>query len=98
MSKKNPFENLMSDPAPAVPAVEKATPAKAGPVAAKRKGPGRPPKDAKEVVQTTTIRLDPDDHLAVRQLALRDRQTMNELIFVALKQYCDNRGVRLTGK
>lgn len=97
MSKKpNPFENLMSDPAPAAPVVVKAAPA---PVATeKRKGPGRPPKAVKETVQTTTIRLDPDDHLAVRQLALRDRQTMNELIFVALQQYCDSRGVRLTGK
>lgn len=97
MSKKpNPFENLMSDPAPAAPVVVKAAPA---PVATeKRKGPGRPPKAVKETVQTTTIRLDPDDHLAVRQLALRDRQTMNELIFVALQQYCDSRGVKLTGK
>ena len=95
MSKKNVFENLMSD-APATPVVAKAAPA---PVAKeKRKGPGRPPKAVKEAVQTTTIRLDPDDHLSVRQLALRDKQTMNELIFVALKQYCDSRGVRLAGK
>ncbi len=96
MSKKpNPFEDLMND-APAAPVVAKAAPA---PVAtAKRKGPGRPPKAVKETVQTTTIRLDPDDHLAVRQLALRDKQTMNELIFVALQKYCDSRGVRLTGK
>lgn len=96
MSKKpNPFEDLMTD-APAAPVVAKAAPA---PVATqKRKGPGRPPKASKEVVQTTTIRLDPDDHLAVRQLALRDKQTMNELIFVALQKYCDSRGVRLTGK
>lgn len=96
MSKKpNPFEDLMAD-APAAPIVAKASPS---PVATqKRKGPGRPPKASKEVVQTTTIRLDPDDHLAVRQLALRDKQTMNELIFVALQKYCDSRGVRLTGK
>lgn len=97
MSKKpNPFENLMTDPAPATTVVAKAEPA---PVATqKRKGPGRPPKAVKETVQTTTIRLDPDDHLAVRQLALRDKQTMNELVFVALQEYCDKRGVRLTGK
>jgi hypothetical protein len=97
MSKKNPFENLMTDPAPAAPVVVKAAPAPVATATGKRKA-GRPPKTAKEVVQTTTIRLDPDDHLSVRQLALRDKMTMNELIFVALKQYCDSRGVRLTGK
>lgn len=100
MSKKpNPFENLMAD-APATAVVEKVAPApaKAEPVSTEKRKAGRPPKAEKEVVQTTTIRLDPDDHLAVRQLALRDKQTMNELIFVALRQYCDARGVRLTGK
>lgn len=96
MSKKpNPFENLMNEPVTAQ-VVEK--PAPAAVATEKRKGPGRPPKAVKETVQTTTIRLDPDDHLAVRQLALRDKQTMNELIFVALQKYCDSRGVRLTGK
>ncbi len=96
MSKKtNPFENLMNEPVPAQ-VVEKTAPAAVA--TEKRKGPGRPPKAVKDTVQTTTIRLDPDDHLAVRQLALRDKQTMNELIFVALQKYCDSRGVRLTGK
>jgi predicted HicB family RNase H-like nuclease len=95
MSKKNIFENLMTD-SPAVAVIEKVT---STPVAKEeRKGPGRPPKAEKELVQSTTIRLDPDDHLAVRQLALRDKQTMNELIFIALKKYCDGRGVRLSGK
>lgn len=98
MSKKpNPFENLMADEATAQ-VVEKPTPAPVAVAKEKRKGPGRPPKASKEVVQTTTIRLDPDDHLAVRQLALRDKMTMNELIFVALQKYCDSRGVRLAGK
>jgi predicted HicB family RNase H-like nuclease len=95
MSKKNIFENLMSN-SPDVAVIEKVT-TKLVPKE-ERKGPGRPPKAEKELVQSTTIRLDPDDHQAVRQLALRDRQTMNELIFIALKNYCDGRGVRLSGK
>lgn len=71
----------------------------AGPATEKlRKRPGRPKKEKKPEVQTTTIRLDPDDHLAIRQLALRDKQTMNELVFIALKEYSGRRGVKLNGK
>lgn len=97
MTKKpNPFESFLAEPAP-----EPTTPASivgtATPAAA-RKRPGRPPKSEKDNVQTTTIRLDAEDHLAVRQLALRDKQTMNGLIFAALKAYCESRGVRLAGK
>ena len=70
----------------------------AGPATEKlKKVPGRPKKEKKPEVQTTTIRLDPDDHLAVRQLALRDKQTMNELVFVALKEYSARRGIKLNG-
>jgi|GEM_PF-2111263 len=62
-----------------------------------KRGPGRPKKEVKTEVQTTTIRLDPDDHLAVRTLALRDKMKMNELVFVALKDYCQKRGIKLHG-
>lgn len=76
-----------------------ATPAVATPQAVMpvKRGPGRPKQEVKAEVQTTTIRLNPDDHLAVRQLALRDGQKMNELVFVALKEYCSRRGVKLQG-
>lgn len=76
-------------PAPVVQPLLDASPVK--------RGPGRPKKPKKPEVQTTTIRLDPDDHLAVRQLALRDKMAMNELVFVALKDYCSRRGVKLQG-
>ena len=62
-----------------------------------KRGPGRPKQEVKAEIQTTTIRLNPDDHLAVRQLALRDGQKMNELVFVALKEYCAGRGIKLQG-
>lgn len=85
---------------PAVPVAEPAhTPPApvATPTPLVKRGRGRPKKESKPDVQTTTIRLDPDDHLAVRQLALRDRMKMNELVFVALKEYCARRGVKLQG-
>lgn len=90
MTKKpNTLESFFAPAAPSVPI--------ASPAPAARKRPGRPPKLEKDNVQSTTIRLTAEDHLAVRQLALRDKQTMNGLIFVALKAYCESRGVRLTG-
>lgn len=85
---------------PAAP-VEAPTPAPVVPPTTEnqqvKRGVGRPKNTKKTEVQTTTIRLDPDDHLAVRQLALRDRMAMNELVFVALKDYCARRGVKLEG-
>ena len=63
-----------------------------------KRGPGRPKRvEPKPDLQMTTIRLDPDDHLAVRTLALRDKMKMNELVFVALKDYCAKRGIKLQG-
>lgn len=62
-----------------------------------KRGKGRPAKAEKTEVQMTTIRLDPDDHLQVRQLALRDHMPMNELVIVALREYCKKRGVKLSG-
>lgn len=63
-----------------------------------KRGPGRPKSTSKSEVQTTTIRLDPDDHAAVRMLALRDKTKMNDLVFIALRDYCGRRGVQLHGK
>lgn len=98
-AKKNPFENLMTDDAPVQKAVlqpvQKPVIDAVPPV---RRGPGRPPKVQKDETQSTTIRLDPQDHLAVRQLALRDGLTMNDLVFLALKKHCEARGVNLQGK
>lgn len=88
---KNAFAGLMLDeptPAPAVAPVQTEPP----PV---KQGRGRPKKVTKEV-QVTTVRLDADDHLAVRTLALRDGITMNDLIKYALRDYCHKRGVRLS--
>jgi predicted HicB family RNase H-like nuclease len=62
-----------------------------------KRGAGRPKKAEKQQVQITTIRLDPDDHLEVRQLALRKKMAMNELVFVALQAYCKTQGVLLKG-
>lgn len=98
-AKKNPFENLMTEDAPVQKAVLQPVPKTAiDPVQPVRRGPGRPPKVQKDETQSTTIRLDPQDHLAVRQLALRDGLTMNDLVFLALKKHCEARGVNLQGK
>lgn len=89
---KNAFAGLMLDeptPAPAVAPV----PTEPPPV---KQGRGRPKKATKGEVQVTTVRLDADDHLAVRTLALRDGITMNDLIKSALRDYCHKRGVRLS--
>lgn len=97
MSKKresNAFANILG--VPAVPASLEPTPVTA-PVAAVQAPPrarGRP-RERSEAPQTTTIRLSGDNHQAVRQLALRDRVPMNTLIFTALCEYCERRGVRL---
>lgn len=85
----SPAPTKIPEPTPATAPVIEATPAK--------RGPGRPPKPKKQESKPTTIRLDPDDHLAVRQLALRDDMPMNKLVFVALKDYCARRGVKLQG-
>lgn len=61
------------------------------------KGRGRPRKAGSDDLQATTLRLNTDDHSAVRMLALRDKMPMNDLIFTALKEYCERRGVYLTG-
>lgn len=94
--------NMMAKFLKPVPPSEASTPAPVVPLAAEnqqtKRGVGRPKNTKKTEVQTTTIRLDPDDHLAVRQLALRDRMAMNELVFVALKDYCARRGVKLEGQ
>lgn len=101
MSKKresNAFANILGvqavhasvDPTPVTAPV-------AAPVAAVQAPPrarGRP-RARSEAPQTTTIRLSGDNHQAVRQLALRDRVPMNTLIFTALCEYCERRGVRL---
>ena len=84
-SKSNAFADLMLDEPAHTPA-EKPVPAEKPPV---KQGRGRP-------IQVTTVRLDADDHLAVRTLALRDSMTMNELIQAALRDYCHKRGVRLS--
>jgi hypothetical protein len=91
-SKSNAFADLMLDEPAHTPA-EKPVPAEKPPV---KQGRGRPKKVTKGEVQVTTVRLDADDHLAVRTLALRDSMTMNELIQAALRDYCHKRGVRLS--
>jgi len=89
MMKKNAFADLMTDQPPTVAsAVEPERP----PL---NRGRGRPRTPRKGDIQVTTIRLDADDHLAVRTLALRDGMTMNELIQVALRDYCQKRGVKI---
>jgi len=87
---KNAFADLMNDPSPEAPATQ---PAEKPPV---KQGRGRPRKATKGDVQMTTIRLDADDHVAIRTLALRDGMTMNELIQTALRDYCHKRGVRIS--
>ena len=97
MSKKresNAFANILG--VQAVPASVDSEPVTA-PVAGVQpppRGRGRP-RARSEAPQTTTIRLSGDNHQSVRQLALRDRVPMNTLIFTALAEYCERRGVRL---
>lgn len=94
MSKTNPFADIMNDtpaeksvvsvPAPKAPAHEPEA----------KRGRGRPAGPQKDT-QPTTLRLHPDDHHEVKQLALRDKRQMNDLIYEALKLYCKTRGVTL---
>ena len=58
---------------------------------------GRPPKPENEQLQSTTLRLDPEDHATLRSLAFRDRTTLNDLIYRALADYCEGRSVRFKG-
>ena len=87
---KNAFADLMSDPAPEEPETQPAE------KLAVKQGRGRPKKPVKGDVQMTTIRLDADAHLAIRTLALWDGMTMNQLIEIALRDYCHKRGVRIS--
>lgn len=94
MNKKresNAFANILAMPVNPVTAVVPAaeTPEKVG--------RGRP-KARSETPQTTTIRLSQDNHMRVRQLALRDRVPMNTLILTALSEYCKSRGVTLNSE
>lgn len=94
--KANPFASTMEDEAPKPPEVVLQPEPKAAPPAAPeaKRGRGRPAGPTKET-QPTTLRLHPDDHLAVKQLALRDKRQMNDLIYEALRLYCKSRGVQL---
>jgi predicted HicB family RNase H-like nuclease len=95
MSKMNAFGSFIGEHVTAsVPLTSKPEPKQT--TAAKR-SVGRPRKAIKPDVQTTTIRMDPADHTAVRTLALRDKVAMNDLVFTALKEYCKKRGVLLAG-
>lgn len=89
-NQKNAFADLMNDSASEVPAPH---PAEKPPV---KQGRGRPKKPVKGDIQMTTIRLDADDHLTIRTLALRDGMTMNELIQTALRDYCQKRGIKFS--
>lgn len=91
MTKKresNAFASILAMPTTPVPV---ASPEPETPVKLPR---GRPTIRA-EKPQTTTIRLSNENHMKVRTLALRDRVPMNTLVFTALAEYCQRRGVKL---
>lgn len=86
MSKHNPFSDLVAEKSEKVPKEKVVTSTTVKSVRARKRSE----------VQITTFRLNAEDHVAIRQLAFRDGQFMNELIVAALREYCDKRGVKLT--
>jgi hypothetical protein len=95
--ESNAFANILgvqATPASVAPVPMPVTDAVSTPTTAAPRGRGRPRTRA-EAPQTTTIRLSPDNHQKVRQLALRDRVAMNTLVLTALSEYCERRGIRL---
>ncbi|XPJ79408.1 hypothetical protein ACNSPR_31135 [Klebsiella pneumoniae] len=107
--KDNAFMDIMADEgqdtvAPvesAVPRAPAGTPADTKTGATAKKGEasanrqrGRPRKADAEDIQSTTVRLNSDDHTALRMLALRDKKSMNDVIITALAEYCEKRSVR----
>lgn len=94
-AKANPFASTMSEePTPQTSPVVVQQPESEAPAPEVKRGRGRPAGPQKDT-QPTTLRLHPDDHLEVKQLALRDKRQMNDLIYEALKLYCKSRGVQL---
>ena len=94
MSKPNAFALIMSEPEEAAPVPAKPV-AKAEPVApAEPRGRDRPRTGMKET-QQTPLRMHPDDHHELKQLAARDKVQMNDLIYEAVRLYCKTRGVNL---
>jgi len=92
MNKKresNAFANILAMPVTPTPVVSPQSETQQVKV-----GRGRP-KARAETPQATTVRLSQDNHMKVRQLALRDRIAMNTLIHTALSEYCQRRGVKL---
>lgn len=104
MAKKqaNPFDDDFALPTPTAPSPAVAAPAQALQPKAKtaepapevKRGRGRPAGPQKDT-QPTTLRLHPDDHRLVRDLARNDEIQMNELIYDALQAYCKTRAVHL---
>jgi hypothetical protein len=94
MSKANPFADIMNDTPAEKPMAPPPAAKKPTPEPEVKRGRGRPAGPQKDT-QPTTLRLHPDDHLEVKQLALRDKQQMNDLIYEALRLYCKTRGVTL---
>jgi hypothetical protein len=52
------------------------------------------PRESSDTIQTS-FRTLVENHRKLRELAVRDGVTMNDLINDALRMYCDSRGVRL---
>lgn len=98
-TKPNAFDDdddttVVAKPTPASVATPATTPAAEGP--AVKRGRGRPPGPAKPVKPAQfPLRMHPDDHRLVKQLAQRDEIQMNELIYDALQMYCKSRAVHL---
>ncbi len=107
--KDNAFMGIMADEGQdsavpvesAVPSAPAKAPADAKAGTAVKKGEpsanrqrGRPRKADAEDIQSTTVRLNADDHTALRMLALRDKKSMNDVIITALAEYCEKRSVR----
>lgn len=62
-----------------------------------RRGRGRPPKAASDLAKQTAIRLDLEDLKRLKKLAVDDDMTFNRLVYLALRDYCLTRGVKLVG-
>lgn len=75
--------------APVAPAPVEAV--KVVPLPSMPRGRGRPRKVIE--VQTTTVRMPEDIHYKTRQLAMRSKLSMSDLIVEAVKEYAEKRGL-----
>ena len=61
----------------------------------KPRGRGRPKKVQEVEKSSTILRMTADTHYKLKQLALHDGLTLNELVLKSLREHCAGRGVEI---